>query len=292
MTEQDRNLDGVGVFILIVLCAVWGLNHTVIKWSYTDISPILSATVRSILAVGLLAVYCRVKSEPLKSSLHWGHGAFLGAVFTVEFVFLYTGINLTLASRGAVLLYTQPFFTAFLAHLFIPTDRLTPGRLAGMAVAFMGVAVVLLGRPETGRASLLGDIFCVAGGLCWAILNVYTRRVLIGRATAHQVLYWQMAWSIPGLALATFLLEEPFIAWTAKTAVSMGYQVVVVAFISYLAWLSLFKKYKVSSLGSASFMTPVFGVGLAALVMGDPITMSLVVGAGAVSVGVWLVNRG
>ena len=115
--DSVLNLDVKALIIMIIICSSWGLNHPLTKLAYIDISPILSAAIRSLLAAGGLWIYCR--SAGLSLVMGPGgqfHVIILGIIFGVEFVFFYVGIDLTLASRGAILLYTQPFFTALLDH--------------------------------------------------------------------------------------------------------------------------------------------------------------------------------
>ena len=55
-------------------------------------------------------------------------GLAIGAVFGLEFLFLYTGIGRTTASRAVVFLYTAPFFVALGVHFLLPDDRLKPAK--------------------------------------------------------------------------------------------------------------------------------------------------------------------
>jgi drug/metabolite transporter (DMT)-like permease len=286
-------LDLKGTVILVILCASWGLNHAFMKLAYTDISPVLSSAVRSAVAGLCLWLWSLYRGYRLwEPGLSWIHAAAISLFFSVEFIFLYIGMDLTLASRGAVLLYTQPFFTALLAHLFVSGDRLNLSRSVGLCLAFAGVALILGGRPSSGQASLVGDLFCVVAGLCWGCTNVYIGRNLVGRAKFEQILFWQLAPSAPILALASLFLEKPFFRLTWAVSGNLLYQAVAVAFVSYLIWFSMFKRYKVSILGAFTFMAPIFGVVASWLIMSDPLTWGLLLGLAGVSVGVWLVNRG
>ena len=292
MADAARPLDLRGGIILTVLCISWGLNQAVVKYAYVDVSPVLSAAIRSAVAVACLVAYARYKGISLKCpELAWIHKAWIVFFFTAEFILLFIGMDLTLASRGSVLLYTQPFFTAVLAHFLVQDDRLNAWRATGLLLAFAGAGFILLSRPSTGQASLMGDLFCTAGGFLWAMTNIWVRKFTLGKASAIHVLYWELLYSVPFLLAASFLLEEPFINPTWRAAWTLLYQSVAVAFVSYLIWFSMFKHYKVSSLGSFTFLAPVFGVITSMLLNAEPLTGSLVLGLTGVSVGVWLVNR-
>jgi len=292
LVESPGRLDLRGTTILVILCASWGLNHAFMKLAYTDISPVLSSAVRSAVSGVCLYLWCLHKGYRLwEPNLSWFHAAAVSCFFTVEFIFLFIGMDLTLASRGAVLLYTQPFFTALLAHFFVSGDRLNLSRSVGLSLAFAGVALILWGRPSSGQASLAGDLFCVVAGLCWGCTNVYVGRMLVGRVRFEQVLFWELAPSAPILALASLFLERPYFHLTWAVTGNLLYQSVAVAFVSYLIWFSMFKRYKVTVLGAFTFLAPIFGVIASWLIMADTLTWGLLLGLVAVSVGVWLVNR-
>ncbi|MEZ5854215.1 MAG: DMT family transporter [Hyphomicrobiaceae bacterium] len=94
----------------------------------------------------------------------------------VEFALLYPGLKLTTAAHGVILLYTSPFVVAIGAHFLIANDRLTRAKVAGMMLAFAGVAIVVLGRtpaPGSGAAlngpTLVGDLMCLGAALAWAV---------------------------------------------------------------------------------------------------------------------------
>lgn len=290
--RQDEALNASWAVVLVALCAIWGMNHVLMKWAYRDISPLLSAGVRSIIALVALAVYCRFKSIPLRSpDTPWRFGFFISLFFCLEFLFLYTGLDLTLASRGAVLFYIQPMVTALGAHFFVPNERLTPVKLLGLGLAFAGVVWVLTGRPETGQASLTGDILCLLGGASWAGINVYTKAALVGRVSFYTSLYWQLIYSIPVLLAASFILETPRLDPTWGMTGAMLFQGLAVAVFSYLVFFKLLYRFAAAGVASFTFLTPIFGVTFAGWFLGEEVPLALWGGLALVSAGVYLVNR-
>ena len=72
---------------------------------------------------------------------------------------------------------------------------------------------------------------------------------------------------------------------------SLLFQGVVVSFASYLVWFSLLRRYLASRLVVFSFMTPLFGVAFGVLLLHEPLSLSFVVGALLVLVGIAMVSR-
>jgi len=140
----------------------------------------------------------------------------------------------------------------------------------GMALAFGGLALAF-GRSPTEGTSLLGDANALAAGLAWGLTTVVVRGSRLADAAASEALLYQL------VGAAVLLL-----------AASLAFQAVVVAFISYLVWFWLLTKYVASALGAFSFLTPVLGVGLGALLLNEPQEPVFVGGAVLVLAGVAL----
>ncbi len=291
-TGEQIGIDAKALIIMIIVCASWGLNQPFTKMAYVDISPILSAAVRSLLAAAGLLIYCRINGISLKmGSGGQLHGLMIGLIFGVEFAIFYVGMDLTRASRGAVLLYSQPFFTALMAHFIIPGDKLNWSRSLGLILAFIGVATVMGDSPSQGNHSLFGDLFCLAAGILWAVTIIYIRVFMVSRATAAQTLFYQLLYSFPVLITASFIFEPVRFNSTWQLVGILLYQGIGVACISYLIYISLIYRYKPSTLASFTFIAPLTGVIFSGLILSDPMTLWLWLGLALVSVGLWLVNR-
>ena len=75
------------------------------------------------------------------------------------------------------------------------------------------------------------------------------------------------------------------------TWASLAFQMVVVSFASYLLWFWLVRHYAATRLAAFTLLTPVFGLLLGALLLGEPITPRLVIALAAVAIGIVMVNR-
>lgn len=291
-TEQQKGLDAKALIIMVTICASWGLNHPLTKMAYVDISPVLAAALRSLLAPAGLLVYCLINRVPMKMGPGGQfHAVVLGLIFGVEFVFFYAGIDMTMSSRGAVLLYTQPFFTAILAHFILPGDKLNWTRALGLVLAFVGVAAVIGHDSDSGRQSLLGDFFCLAAGFLWAGTMIYIRFFMVSRASAVQTIFYQILYSFPVLLMASFVFEPVRFNLTFQLTGILLYQGIGVACISYLIYTSLIYRYQASTLAAFTFIAPVTGVIFSGLILSEPLTFWLWLGLSLVSIGLLIVNR-
>jgi drug/metabolite transporter (DMT)-like permease len=281
--------------LLAGLCFLWGGNLVSIKISNQGIPPILAAVMRSLVASLLVWAYARSKGQGVFLGRRASrHALALGLLFGVEFVLLYWGLVFTDASRGIIFFYTQPFWTALGAHFFLTGDRLNSVKVSGLILAFLGLVSVFWSRSATlGPRYWVGDLMQVGGGLAWAATTVYVKRMVARDSFTHyQTLFAQLFFSIPVLAAAWLIFQrsDP-VHLTGPVVGAFLYQAVIIASMSYLAWFWMIHHYPISRLASFTFLTPLFGVILSALILKEPIPLLLWVGLVLVAGGIYLVNR-
>jgi drug/metabolite transporter (DMT)-like permease len=288
-------LDARAAATMVLLCALWGLGQVSIKVGNEGISPLWQAGLRSAGAAVLLIVWMLARGIPLRSPPGIApYGWMIGIAFGVEFAFLYPGMALTTAARATVMIYTAPFFVAIGAHVLLG-DRLNTTRIAGLVLALAGVAVAMADRGGpggTGQGSLVGDLLCLVAGFLWAVTTLIVKATPIRTERPERTLLWQLWVSAIVLIAASLLAGEAGIfAPTPTVWLAFAYQIVIVASASYLAWFMLVQRHSASSLSAFTFMTPLFGVGFAALLLGETLTVSLLTAAALIAAGIYLVNR-
>ncbi len=292
MHRRDA-MDAKATAIILVLCFLWGGNQVAIKLSNAGVAPIFGAAVRSVVAGALVALWALARGRSLVlRERTLGDGLAVGAIFGMEFSLLYVGLTYTTASHSSLLLNTSPFFVALGAHRLLPGEPLTGRKLLGMVLAFGGVLTTLwdsLSAPSPQQ--IKGDLLVLGAGVLWAANSLYVKVRVRDRMTPSQMLFYQLAFSAVLLG-AVSLLFEPRLIWLRTPGVLGGmlYQAVIVAFASYLVWFWLIQVYPVSLVSAYTFFSPVFGVGLGAWLLGEPLTAKLLLGAALVAGGMVLVN--
>lgn len=282
------------IVILLTLSVIWGATWAVVKIGSNEIAPLFMAGIRSLVAGICLYIWIRIKKvEIFPSRIALFHGIIIGLLFGVEFAFIYISTQHTLVSRLYVLLYLTPFFVAIGAHFFLKGDKLNRWKLAGLALAFMGIAVLF--RKDLGAASmeyLPGDILAVMAAALWGTTTIYIKRYLSRRAVPLQILFYQLLFSAPLLFLLSFIFEDfTIIGFSPATAFSVFYQCIIIAFLSYVVWFELIHRYPVSLLHAFSNFTPVFGVLLGGvIILGEPLTKELIVSLLMICLGMVFVN--
>jgi drug/metabolite transporter (DMT)-like permease len=287
-------LDLKATAILLFLCILWGGNMAAIKFSIRGVAPIFAAGLRSLVASGLMLLLMGYQREPLfPKSFKKYHALVVGFLFGLEFCFIYLAMRYTLAGRAYVFLYTAPFWVALGAHFLLTGDRLTWRRLGGLSLAFTGLVVVFSeGIFHYSAEVLFGDFLMILAAIGWAATTVYIKRYFTQDCTPFQTLLYQLLFSIPILFLLSFILEKVPIRFIDLTVfLSLFYQTVIVAFLSYWAWFYLIHIYPVTTLSAFSFFTPIFGVFISSLLLDEPLSIELLISLTLVSVGIFWVNK-
>ena len=283
------------IAVLLVLALIWGAGMAIIKIGSRELAPLFMAGLRSLVAGFCLFIWMKVKGITIfPSKIIVIHGIVIGLFFGAEFGLIYVGLEYTLTSRAYVFLYTAPFFVALEAHFFLEGDRLNIWKVAGLLLAFSGV-VILFGVDlgSFSFSTLPGDLMIIAAAALWATTTVYIKKHLAHRTSPMQILYYQLLFSAPLLFAMSFVFEDPIVSgFSPITAFSVFYQCIIVAFLSYIAWFELIRRYPVSLLHAFSFFTPILGVFLSGiLIMNEFISPVLVAALILVSLGMFLVNH-
>lgn len=288
-----RPLSPGAVALMLMLCLSWGFNQIAVKLVLADVPPMLQALSRSVGALPVLLIigtFRGVKFFERDGTLR--AGVCCGLIFGVEFVLIYQGLLYTSASRAAVFLYTAPFFVALGSYIFLG-ERLRPLQWAGLALSFAGVALAI-GVPQANVDArvLFGDLLIVGGGALWASTTLIVKASPLVRAPAEKGLGYQVAISIPILALAAWISGERVTHMPSTLSLSLlAYQAFWVVGLTFTLWLALVKAYSASKLSAFTFITPLFGVVASYFIMHDTLTVAFGIAALLVIAGLYLVNR-
>jgi drug/metabolite transporter (DMT)-like permease len=292
--QATRPLELGAAALLILICAIWGGNTTAVKIASEGISPVFQAGLRSIGSGVLLMLWCwfrGIRLFKLDGSL-W-LGLLVGVLFSLEFGLLYVGLSMTDVSRAVLYIFTSPFVTALGAHFFVPSERLTPLKWLGLLLAFSAVAVVFssgLTMPKPDQ--VLGDLLCLAMGITWGIENVIIKVSRLSRIEPERILFYDLSVSAVLLMGAALLIGEAGIfAPSPRVFAGLAFAIVAVSFASYLIFTGMLRRYEAAALASFMFLSPIFGVVIATLMLGEPLTMPLLIALGLNALGIVLVNR-
>lgn len=298
---RKSELDALAVTLLVSCCALWGLAQVSIKVALPEVPPLLQAGLRSVGAALLLLAWAAARGLRIftRDGTGWP-GLLAGSLFALEFACIFAGLQYTTASRMSVFLYLSPFVVAIGMPLIASSERLRPPQWAGLALAFSGVVWAFAEgfvQPAAGPLQWVGDALGVAAAVLWGLTTLVLRATRLSTALPERTLLYQLAVSGVALTAASAWSGEVWPldaaalrALSTLTVASIGFQVVVVTFASYLVWFWLVRHYPATRVASFTLLTPIFGLGAGVVLLGEPLTLRLLLALLAVCAGIALVS--
>jgi drug/metabolite transporter (DMT)-like permease len=294
--QRKTHLDTLAITLLVACCAFWGFQQILIKFAVQEIPPLWQASIRMVGATALLWLWCVVRGVKLfERDGTLGAGLLAGLLFAGEFCFIYLGLMHTSASRLTVFLYTSPFVVALLLPRVIPSETLRRIQWIGLTLAFGAVAIAfsegfMQTSPVAGQWK--GDAMGLAAGILWGLTTLTIRATRLSGASAEKTLFYQLGVTALVAPALSLLLGEPWgFSYSAMAWGSVALQTVVGAFISYLTWMWMLRHYPATQMSTFTFLTPVFALVFGVVLLGEPLTVQLVVALVGVAVGIVLVSK-
>jgi drug/metabolite transporter (DMT)-like permease len=276
-----------GAFVALALLAlVWGYSWVPIKIATRDASPLVLASVRSVVGAAALLAFLVVTRRSLRPP-PFGPTFVYGILQTVGFTVPQTiAVSLGGTGRIAILAYTMPFWLALLAWAFLG-ERLARARLAALALAAVGLALVLGPGSRSAASGLLG----VLSGLLWAASAVWGIRTLLSRGyDLLSVTTWQMVWGSAVLVLLALAFPGGA-RLTPSLVASIAFLGVVATPVGWALWTFVLTRLPASTAGIGSLATPVLGVALAAAQLGEVPSRVELAGMGCIVVALFVNAR-
>jgi len=164
--------------ILLILALIWGAAFFFIHVAVAHVAPLTYVWLRlTIAAAGLLA-WMRWKGEKLSLPLPvWGMMLVLALLNNVVPFALFGWAQQHIASGlASILNATTPIWGVVVAHIATSDEKMSPAKLIGIVVGFVGVATMIGPDLLASGGSLLPQLACIAASLCYALAGVWARR--------------------------------------------------------------------------------------------------------------------
>lgn len=254
------------MLMLVLVAALWGFNFVVIKLGLDNFPPLLFSALRFLFAAVPLVFFIPRPEVPWRIII--GIGLMLGVV---KFSFLFIGMDIGVPpGLASLLLQSQAFFTVVLAFVIFGAKP-RPLQLAGMAVAFGGIA--LIASSIDGHFTLTGLVLVLGAALAWASSNMLMKRA--GNVPMLNLMVWVSLIPPIPLIIISLMFEgvDRDLAALAHVNLTGAGAVLFVAYgatiFGFAVWGAMISRYGVSTVAPFSLLVPVFGMTSAALVLGE-----------------------
>ncbi|MEP1143065.1 MAG: DMT family transporter [Henriciella sp.] len=268
--------------LLSAVCFVWGLNLVVTRWVIADagVPPLFFAGMRFAGIALVLVWFLRPLPKNLGTLFLIAMG--MGAV---HFALLFMGLANAEASSVSVVGQLGVPFSTLMSMAFLG-EVVGWRRGLGIMLAFAG-AILIAVDPQTFQLSY-GLLYVVCGAFIGSGAGILMKRM--PAISAMQMQAWIGLFSFAPLFAVSGLFEGDQNGWGAfinggwLVWAATAFAVLGVSVFGHGAFYTLIKKYDISLLSPLTLMTPVWGVVLSIVLLGEVMTLQLVVGA-AISLG-------
>jgi O-acetylserine/cysteine efflux transporter len=256
------------LLLALAVVAVWGTNFVVIRLGLDALPPLLFAALRFTLAAFPLVFFVK------RPQVAWRDLALFGLFIGVgQFGLMFIAIDGYIPpGMASLIVQIQVVFTIALA-MRGTGERLAPVQYLALGLAVAGVAVIL--AHTGGSTTLTGVLLVIAAAFCWSLGNMVQRRV--GKVDVLGFIVWSSLFAIPPLFALAFLFEGTAAITTALAAATpmvwaaVLWQSVGNTMFGYGAWGWLLARYPAGTVAPMALLIPVFGMGSAALFLGEPL---------------------
>ena len=273
---------------------VWGVSFPVLKGLMTVMSPLTLMVARGLVSCLVLAI-ARRRTGGWRAPTAEDVPALLAAGligFTVNQMFYSWGLHLTTASHSGLIFTITPLFVSGMSQAL---GHVRLGRLdmLGLALGVMGAGLII-GWPASGAAggaSVLGDLLTVGAAITWGVWTILAAPILQRRGTLAGT-FWITLTGTLGLvpfALPGLLGQDWRLPWWAFVGVI--YAGAAGGALGSLLWYAAVRRLGAARTAIYANMESFFAVLAAALLLGERVAVTSLVGGAAVVAGVLLTRR-
>jgi drug/metabolite transporter (DMT)-like permease len=278
---------------LLTLAALWGASFLFMRLGAGEFGAFALTALR--VAGGALfllpLVLWRGQGAALRA--HWRPIVVVGAINSAVPYLMFSIAALAInAGLSAILNATAPLWSVLVGWLWLK-DRLTPSRLLGVFIGFVGVVMLAWDKAsfkpgEHGVSAAMAIAACLLATLCYGIAANYTKRRLTGapplavaagsQAAAALMLALPAAWAWPRTLPSAA-------AWASLAALA-----ILCTGVGLVLYFRLIAALGASRAITVTFLIPLFGLLWGALFLGEAVTATMVVGCAVILLGTGLVT--
>ena len=256
------------VLLAVSVAIVWGVNFVVIEVGLENFPPLLFSALRFLFAA-VPAIFFLGRPR-----VAWRYVIAVGlALGVAKFGLLFVGMDHGVpAGLSSLVLQSQVIFTLLFAVLVL-RERPRRAQLAGIAIACVGMVLIMLDR---GLAAPLGAlILVIAAAACWGVSNTVTRHAKPQDTLRFMV--WVSAVAVLPLLALSLLTEGVQADADALGSIdltgigALAYLAFAATLFGFGAWGFLLRQYDASTVAPFSLLVPVVGMAAAWLLRGEAV---------------------
>ncbi|MDR2870896.1 MAG: DMT family transporter [Deferribacteraceae bacterium] len=269
---------------------IWGGTFISTKVLLRSISPVEILFTRFLIGfVALLIIYPkRLIIQDRRQECLFVAAGFCG--ITLYYLLENIALTLTTASNVGIIITIAPFFTAILSRIFLKSEKPAMQFYIGFLAAIVGVALISY-NGSTMQLNPKGDLLAVLAAVTWAAYSILTRKISgLGYRTVQttrRIFFYGLLLILPMLFFMDFRLGLERYAEAANLGniLFLGLGASALCFVTWNTAVGLLGAVKTSAY---IYLVPIITVAASVLILHEPLTPILIVGALLTLLGLWL----
>ena len=279
---------------LILTNIFWGASGVAVKIAQLQLGTFEIVALRFIAAMPLLIIITvlwkgwRALKIDKKDMPYIAILAFMG--IPLEFLLQVTSLAYTTATCFTLIFSLSPFFIIFASAILI-NEKITRHKAIGALIGFIGVTFIITNGSLAVPNNLLGDCIAIMANVVWALYTVMGKPIN-EKYSALTVLNYTFIFG--ALELLPFYLISPMsspVEFTGSTWIAMGFLTIFCSLVAFLLYNYGTEKLPASIAGMFIYIQPLSGVALAAIVLGESITVYTILGTFLIIYGIYEAER-
>jgi drug/metabolite transporter (DMT)-like permease len=279
--------------VWLLLCCIWGSTWLFIKLGLEDLPPFTFAGIRFIIAFITLAFIIGVRRIKWpRARRDWLLLAVTGVLsFSLNYGLVFWGEQYISSGLAALLQSTLPAFGLIIAHYYLPGERMTLPKIAGVMLGVVGVSVIFSNQLQvSGPKAVWGSAALVLSAFCAAYANVlvkaYGLNLQPSVLAAGQMLFGLVPLLLVGIPLEGNPLH---FRWTSTATFALLYLAIVGTVIAFLLYYWLVQHMDVTKTMLIALVTPVVAVTVGVLVLHEQMNWRTLAGGALIISGISLI---
>lgn len=273
-----------------IFSLLWSSAFTVAVIAIRDAPPLLVLTVRFLVSglIGIAIAFALGQRITLNRQ-EWIAVLVLGICQnTLYLSACFVAVQWVQASVVVIIASMLPLLVALARWLFF-SDRLPRLGMVGLAIGVSGVLIMVFDKLA-GGANPMGVIASLVGVTALATATLLVGSTLMGNKNMLMVIGLQMLVGAVTLLPISAAFETWTINWTWSLVGAFAYLVLIAGLLATAIWFWMVSAIGPTQAATYHFLNPFFGVAIAALILGDPLPVSMVVGVVTIMVGILAVQ--
>lgn len=282
-------MDIKAIALGLIFAVMWSSAFASARIILLDAPPLWSLATRFLISGGLAVALARAMGQSwhllraqARSVVIFGlcqNALYLGLFFVA--------MQRIEASLASIIASSMPLIVAALGWLF-RGERVAPLGMIGLVVGFAGVALIMGSRLQ-GGADPVSVGLCVVGATALAVATLSVRGASAG-GNLLMVVGLQMLVGSAALALVALAVEPLAFTPTLRLGLAFAYQILIPGLAATLIWFYLIGRIGAVKASAFHFLNPFFGVLIAALLLGEAVSLLDMIGVAIAAAGILAVQ--